>query len=282
MEEVQAAMTFLEGEPYGFHRFLDKFRILDRIKWNEDLIDGSIRAICQELESELVDYCWLDFSINKYMEPMNWHKKEAIQFIYNAFEKYRPGQVGLILSLKYESTRASQRQYADLIEDPDVADCVVGIDLVGDEAYFDAEFYKPLFAKWNDAGKMTRAHVAESEQALNGSLAITELGVTNIAHGLKMVNHPEMLAQALEYDITFDLGISSNYLTGVWDSPNSHPIQRMLDAGLKVTLGTDDPVQCQTNMTQELKWLQQFRISDEQRQQMVKIANDNRKRFSLD
>jgi adenosine deaminase len=274
-QEVHDAMCFALDEPWGFHRFLDKFRILDKIKWDEELIDSSIAAVCKGIIAERLDYCWLNFSINKYMESMNWHKKDAIKFVYEAFKRYCPNKVGLILSLKYESTRASQRQYAKLIYDPDVFYMLFGLDLVGDEAYFDYEFYRSIFRVWNAAGKMTRAHVAESQKAENGLHAITHLGVSNIAHGIKMVEHPDMIALARDRGVTFDLGISSNYLTGVWVSKSTHPLTKMLDHGLNVTIGTDDPVQCGCTLHNEYEQTKKFGITDEQRQFMRLTAEKN-------
>jgi adenosine deaminase len=272
-------MTFGKNEPLKFHRFLDKFRILDKIKWDEELIDSSIAAICTEIKKEKLDFCWLDFSINKYMEPMSWCKKEAIRFIHDAFERHHPGKVGLILSLKYESMRASQRQYAKLIEDPEIADMLFGLDLVGDEAYFDYKFYKPIFRDWNVAGKMTRAHVAESQDANNGLDAIIHLGVNNIAHGLKMVYYQAMMDVAKERQVTFDLGISSNYLTGVWEHIDTHPLVAMLRHGLRVTLGTDDPTQCKTTLASEYEQTKRFEISDAHRRQMKLIAEENTRKY---
>lgn len=277
--DVTAAMTFTEGEPYGFHRFLDKFRILDRIKWDEELIDGSIAAVCSELEKENLDYCWLDFSINKYMQSLNWHKKEAIQFIHAAFERYRPRKVGLVLSLKYESMRASQRQYAKLIDDPDVVDLLFGLDLVGDEAYFDYEFYKPIFREWRRAKKMTRAHVAESQAAINGFNAIMYLNVSNIAHGLKMMQSGSMIEMAETHGVTFDLGISSNFLTDVWINREWHPMNIMLNNGLRVTLGTDDPVQCSSTLAGEFELARSYGVTEEKCRRMQMIAEENTNKY---
>jgi adenosine deaminase len=154
-----------------------------------------------------------------------------------------------------------------------------GLDLVGDEAYFDYEFYAPIFRDWNAAGKMTRAHVSESQRAENGLHAITHLGVTNIAHGLKMMKHPEMIALARDHGTTFDLGISSNYLTGVWTSSTKHPVNVMLENGLRTTLGTDDPVQCSSTLDGEFLLTRQFGVTDMQRQFMRRIAEENTRRY---
>jgi hypothetical protein len=281
LDDVAEAMTFVGEEPRTFYRFLDKFRILDYIPWTEDLIDGSVKSVCDGLERENVDYCWLDFSINKYMDgPLTWHKHEAIKFIYDSFEQHRPGGVGLVLSLKYEAHRASQRQYADLIHQPDIAEMLVGIDLVGDEEQFDFRFYEPIFKEWNEAGKMTRAHVAESQSAANGLHAILHLYVTNIAHGLNMATSSEMLSIARDRGVTFDLGIGSNYLTGVWSANDFHPVVTLLESGQKVTLGTDDPVQCSTTLDIEFKNVQQrYGISKEDCDYMLRIAVENCQKY---
>jgi len=277
--DVESAMTFATNESWDFHRFLGKFTILDRIQWDEQLIDSSIAAICAELEKEELDFCWMDFSINKYMNCMNWHKKDAIQFIHKSFETHFPNRVGLILSLKYESMRAGQRQYAKLIDDPEIADLLFGIDLVGDEAYFDTAFYEPIFKCWNKAGKMTRAHVAESQSSQNGYSAAFRLKVTNIAHGLKMISHQFMVDYALDNGITFDLGISSNYLTGVWTDRFEHPVAQMLDKGLRVTLGTDDPVQCKTTLKGEFLSASKLGVTDEQQRQIKQTAEQNTNKY---
>jgi adenosine deaminase len=279
-QEIVKSMTFEHDEPKNFHRFLDKFNILDQIKWDEKLIDSSIGAVCQEIDRENLDFCWLDFSINKYMEAMSWHKKEAIKFIHGRFDHYLPNKIGLILSLKYESTQASQRQYAKLIEDPDVFELLFGIDLVGDESYFDHKFYQPIFKEWKRAGKMTRTHASESQDFNNCKKSIQELHVTNIAHGITIYNNKEVLQLAKDHNVTFDLGISSNYQTGVWKDTTQHPVKSMLDEGLKVTLGTDDPVQCDSTLHGEYQLAEDLGVSKQHLTFMRNIAQSNTELFA--
>jgi len=276
LDDIRAAMQFLPDEPANFHRFLDKFKILDHIIWNEDLIDRSIQATCDGLEKEGVDFAWMRFSINKYMDVMNWHKHEAIKFIYDSFNAHRPGKVGLILALKYESMRASQRQYANLIESPETAELLMGIDLVGDETYFDAEFYSSLFKQWGKAGKVLCAHVGESQGAENIRNAILQMGVKHVAHGIKIVCHIDILKLAKDRGVCFDLAVTSNKVTGVWPNLSTHPIKDMLEYGLKVTIGTDDPVQCTTTMDQEYAILRNdMKLSEENIQTIKNNAIDS-------
>lgn len=251
-------MTFKADEPRDFHRFLDKFKILEQITWTPKLIALSIQQVCQDIIDEGIDYCWMDLSINKYMSHLKeWHKRDVIRFIKQAFDAFAPDRVGLILSIKYESSRTGQRQYAALIDEPGVADDLVGIDLVGDESYFDPHFYAPLFKNWKSAGKITRAHVAESCPAENCLTAMRIMGVDEIAHGIKIVNHPDIMMEALERNVGFQLAITSNELTGLWTS-GIHPIVDMINFGLDVSIGTDDPIQCNTTYDREFNRL--FRI----------------------
>ncbi len=251
-EDVRRQMTFDTLEPHYYHRFLGKFKILDEIPWTETLIDKSIRAVCADLTADAIDYAWMDFSINKYMK-IGWSKSAAIRFLYETFQQHRPGGVGLVLALKYESPIASQRQYARLIDDP-IAEYLVGIDLVGDEEAFNAAHWKPLLKPWAAAGKMIRAHVGEFGSEANIRAAILDLGVTNIAHGIK-IDSPDLIQEAKDRGIHFDLGLTSNYLTDVVSAfcRHQHPLTFMFNSGLLLTIGTDDPVVCNTTLDKEFE-----------------------------
>lgn len=278
-EEIVSSMTFANEEHKNFHRFLDKFKILDQIKWDENLIDGSIKAICDHISQEKLDFCWLDFSINKYMDNMNWHKKDAVKFIHDRFETYLPGKIGLILSLKYESTHASQRQYAKLIDDPEIVDLLFGIDLVGDESYFDDRFYGPIFSEWTNAGKMTRAHTSESQDFNNCYHAIRNLKVTNIAHGINIYTNYEVMSYAKDMGVTFDLGLTSNYLTGVCTNDRNHPVIDMVNFGLRVTIGTDDPIQCNTSLLDEYNLISKLGVDSDKIDMIKQTAIENTNKF---
>jgi adenosine deaminase len=247
-DDVVKQMTFAPTEPKTFHRFLDKFRILDQIQWTEELIDSSIKAVSEYFTNVGADYVWLDFSINKYMS-IGWHKKDAILYIHDCFNRYMPNQVGLILSIKYESPKTSQKQYLKVIEDPDVCKCLFGVDLVGDEGYYDPNFYAPLFKDWVKEGKIVRAHVGESQSSANVITAIKELQVTNIAHGIQAANNEDALQLAIDNNVTFDMALASNYITNV--VVGDHPLFVIYDRGVKVTIGSDDPVQCGSSIRDE-------------------------------
>lgn len=247
VDEARRYMVAKRGE--SFNDFLNKFSILDSIKWTDELIRTSIIDVCKRFDAESLDYVFLDFSIDKY-QIVGWSDVEAVTFIGKCFDEYSNNKVKLILSLKYESNRRKQLNYANLIY-TDAIRYLAGIDLVGDESYYDHKFYKPIFDLWNDAGKLTRAHVGESQGPINITTAIRELRVTNVAHGFKILGNIDDIEYAKHHKVIFDTTITSNFLTGVIDDDAYHPLIDMHRAGLIVTIGSDDPVQCETTLDGE-------------------------------
>ena len=269
IEEVQSSMLFVKGESSSFTKFLCKFDILNEIKWNERFIEETIQQIVWDLVSEEIEYSEIHFSVNKYLDHLSWTPEEAILFIHNAFETYSSIwdiSVGLVLSLKYESDRENQKKIVSVIDNPEVAGSIVGIDLVGNENFYNAEFYAPIFKQWKSAGKGLLAHVGESQSAENVRTAIEKLNVDRIAHGIKAADCPDILDLANDRGIFFDIALSSNLLTGVVDKDlTKHPVGKMLEHGCKITIGTDDPVTCSTTLNREYDLLRKsFNLSEEQ------------------
>ncbi len=258
LEDVIAQMTYKNYEADTikdyFHYFLNKFKILDEIEWTEALIERTIQHISLDFQRENLYGVLLDFSVNKYMQ-IGWHKHQAIKFIKQCFDHYCPNvKVGLVLSIKYESPITALKQHIKSIEHHEVVDSVVGIDMVGDENYYNSHVIADHLQDWISAGKMVRAHVGEVGGVENIISAITELNVTNIAHGIKIIHSDHAMDLARDRNIQFDLGLIGNIYTNVVNT-HKHPVSGMTQNGLKVTIGTDDPHIFNTNMDREYEYL---------------------------
>lgn len=276
---TRTQMTFSIADKRAFSTFLSKFEILNQINWDEKLIDNMIHEVSKEISKDNIDFCWLDFTIDKYVKHLKWSAKEALLFIHDRFQQYLPNKVGLILSLKYESLREHQKEVSKLIDDTDIVPKLFGIDLVGNEYFFDHNFYKPIFRDWAKAGKMTRAHVAESQKSHDGLRTIKDLDIKHIAHGLYIMSDKEAIKAAKDLDIVFDLGLTSNTLTGVWNCRYTHPVSTMIENNLRVTLGTDDPIQCQTNLDKEFDLARRYDIKDDDILKMQLLADSLTKEY---
>ena len=244
-----------DASDIGFAAFLDKFAILNEVPWPDWAVELSVAQICNDIRDEGIHYSEISFSIGKYVAEGRT-PNAAVKLIGKLFEHHarRTGiQVGLLLSVQYHNSRENQLEYADLIDDPKICEIICGLDLIGDEDYFDVDFYKPIIDKWKANGAyVLRAHVGEMPgTGQNVAKAIKRLGITRIAHGIQASD--DTLKLAADNQVCFDLALHSNMITGAWTDLGSHPIKRMLRHQCCVTLNTDDPIQFNCTLDDEFK-----------------------------
>lgn len=71
--------------------------------------------------------------------------------------------------------------------------------------------------------------------------AIECLGAERIGHGVRVIEDPLVMDLARERGTVFEVCLTSNSQSGVVPAPSDHPLARLLNAGLAVTLNTDNP-----------------------------------------
>ena len=73
---------------------------------------------------------------------------------------------------------------------------------------------------------------------MRGALA---LPLERLSHGVRAIEDPALVAELAERGIVLEVCPTSNVATGVFASVEEHPLRAQRDAGVKVTLGSDDP-----------------------------------------
>lgn len=115
-----------------------------------------------------------------------------------------------------------------------------GIDLVGDEKSNKVSMFKKIY---NYAGKkklVLKAHVGEYGTAKDIKKAIKILNLQMVQHGIAIVQSEQIMKFAKKRKIIFNVCISSNLMLLKNIELDNHPIRKMYDYGLNVTLNTDD------------------------------------------
>jgi adenosine deaminase len=117
---------------------------------------------------------------------------------------------------------------------------VVGFSMAGDEKNYPARDYAEAFRIAADAGLGCTVHAGEWAGA-DSVRAALELPVTRISHGVRSIEDPALVAELAERGIVLECCPTSNVLLGVFPSYEEHPLPRLREAGVRVTLGSDDP-----------------------------------------
>jgi adenosine deaminase len=117
---------------------------------------------------------------------------------------------------------------------------VVGFSMAGDEENYPASEYVEAFRIAAEAGLGCTVHAGEwaGADSVRGAL---ELPVTRISHGVRSIEDPALVAELAERGIVLECCPTSNVVLGVFPSYESHPLPQLVAAGVRVTLGSDDP-----------------------------------------
>lgn len=119
---------------------------------------------------------------------------------------------------------------------------LAGVDLHGYEPIPTAPATAEWWARFRAAGLVTKCHAGEFDGAARVREAVEVLGVTRVQHGVRAIEDPAVVRLCAERGVTFDVCPLSNVGLRVVPSLEAHPLRRLLDAGIRCTLSTDDPL----------------------------------------
>lgn len=128
---------------------------------------------------------------------------------------------------------------------------VVGLDLAGKEEGFPPELFAQPFTVARNEGLGITVHAGEEAGPDYIRSAVETLRASRIGHGVRIVEDPELLELAKDRRVAFEVCPTSNVLTGSVGSIEEHPIRKMYEEGLAVTINTDDPTICGATLTDE-------------------------------
>jgi adenosine deaminase len=117
---------------------------------------------------------------------------------------------------------------------------VVGFNLAGDEAGYPPQLFAGAYEIAAGSGLGCTVHAGEhaGAESVRGAL---ELPVTRLSHGVRATEDPALVEQIAERGIVLEVCPTSNVATGVYASYADHPLGALREAGVRVTLASDDP-----------------------------------------
>ena len=134
-----------------------------------------------------------------------------------------------------------------------------GIDLHGWEDLPLESWTADVWSRARDAGKFTKAHAGEFMGADYVDLTLDELRVTRIEHGVRAIENPTTMARLVRDGVALDVCPISNLKLAVRgvDRMSAHPIRQLFDAGVTVTINSDDPFFFGNSLSEEYYALHQ-------------------------
>jgi adenosine deaminase len=232
-----------EEDKFTFQNFLAKFNTLRLFYRSPDVIHRITREAIEDAAKDNVRYMELRFTPVALSRAERFPLHDVINWVVNSTREAAKAcniTVRLIASVnRHEGTDLAE-QVAWLAAEH-LNDGVVALDLAGNEAEFPSYPFYGVFNEARQAGLHITIHAGEWGPARHVKEAIEELGAERIGHGVRVLEDEKITAFAKERGTAFEVCITSNYQSGVVESLEAHPLMKMFDNGLNVTLNTDDP-----------------------------------------
>jgi adenosine deaminase/aminodeoxyfutalosine deaminase len=176
------------------------------------------------------------------------HDPAAIDPIFAGLERARERaerELGLSILWIFDAVRhfpveEAERVFRKAAELKPAHPSIIGIGLGGDERRTGSAPFRTLYAQAAQAGLRLTNHAGETTgpEAIWEALAI---GSERIGHAVSALQDEKLIQELKARSASLELCPTSNVRTGVCPSFAAHPLRRLFDLGLMVTLNSDDP-----------------------------------------
>lgn len=151
---------------------------------------------------------------------------------------------------------------------------VTSIDLAGSESQYPTKNFKDLFTLAESYGIPFTIHAGEAGGADSVRDAV-EFGAERIGHGVRIYEDESVVQLVKDRGITLEMCPTSNRLTHAVADMSKYPLIQYLDAGIRVTINTDDPAIERTTLADEFRYMEKnFGLTAEQERLILAYAVD--------
>jgi len=118
---------------------------------------------------------------------------------------------------------------------------VVALGMGGDEGKFEPADFAPAYRLAHEKGLGCTIHAGEVRGPESVWASIRDLPVTRIGHGVRSSEDPRLMDELVRRGIALEVCPGSNLALGLYPDRVAHPLHRLIEAGVRVTLSSDDP-----------------------------------------
>ena len=232
-----------EEDKFTFQNFLSKFNTLRLFYRSPDVIHRITREAIEDAAKDNIRYLELRFTPVALSRAERFPLHDVIDWVISSTKEASEKSgvvVRLIASVNRHESPDLAEQVAWLAFEH-LKDGMVALDLAGNEAEFPTQPFYGIFKEAKQSGLHVTIHAGEWGPAKHVKEAIEEIGAERVGHGVRTLEDKRVIALARERGTAMEVCITSNYQSGVVQSLDTHPLMDMLNAGLNVTINTDDP-----------------------------------------
>lgn len=131
---------------------------------------------------------------------------------------------------------------------------VCAVDLAGAESIYKTEDYEELFNYAKEKNVPFTIHAGEADGVSSIKSAIA-FGAKRIGHGIRIIEDDKLIEEVKEKDILLEICPTSNIQTRVVDNYKEHPIKKLYEIGVSISINTDNRTVSNTTLVKEYRLL---------------------------
>ena len=167
----------------------------------------------------------------------------------------------IVIAVRHLGPQRAQAMAATAAANPHPL--VTGFGLAGDETMHHPRDFAPAFAIAREAKLGLTAHAGELAGPESVTAALDHLGVGRIGHGVRAIEDPAVVGRLAADKVVLELCPSSNVALKLYPDIARHPFRRLMEAGVRVTINSDDPPYFGTTLGGEYEALKRHQGLDE-------------------
>lgn len=219
--------------------FLDVFNFFYDIAQNVDFLHAQAMALPERTAKQGVIYLETRFAPHLFTGN-RYSTRDITESVVSGLSKNGNTNVRLILCAMRNVPTPIIEDLIALYEEFSKRG-VCGIDLAGDESRYACREYAPIFARAHEQGIPITIHAGEAAGPSSVYDALDLFRARRIGHGIRSIEDAALIKRLVADKIGLEVCLTSNLQTGNARSYTEHPFRRLFDAGVKVTVNTDDP-----------------------------------------
>lgn len=246
IDQLKSQMQFPDFKSF-IMKWIQNLSLIQTENDYADMLKGAVDD-CVKDHIRHVEFFYSPFDFNGRLDPVEI-TKTLIQTAADLMKK-NPITIQLIADIVRNHPYETAIDRIKVLM-PFRGEFLVGIGLGGSEHQFPNELFVPAFQFASSVGFRTVAHAGEAAGAESVLTAIQHLHVERIGHGIRCVESREVLDVVIHSQIPLEVCPTSNVSLKIVDDFKSHPIKKLIQEGVNVTLHTDDPSYFLCTLTDE-------------------------------
>ncbi len=260
-KDIEDVRKMLQVPPdcHSLNEYLQRFDLPALVLQREDAIERVTYELIEDLADEGINRVEIRFAPQlSTREGLSQEQvvEAAVRGVRRAAQMYPNCRAGLILCCMRGDDNEDANFTTVEAAREFLGDIVCAVDLAGAEALYPTAMFAPVFKRVREYHIPMTIHAGEAAgpESIREALSF---GTRRIGHGVAAAKDPELMRQLAEEKITLEVCPTSNLQTHVCESIEEHPIRVLFDAGVRVTVNSDNRTVSDTTLRHEIDLLKE-------------------------